>query len=128
MPLPTGLDKVRDQHFDDKWFLVEWTAQLVHEEDVQAVVTPGWAISQWLHRNDDFGGVVFTGEVNIGSVDGGGVILEESGTNLDMNNLPLRECIQSYRQGTWLCMRGRRWYIASCQLNTDRISLVGLHT
>src|SRR5438067_12247411 len=113
MPLASRLDKVRDQHFYDEWFLVERATQLVHEEDVQAVVASGWAIGQWLHRNDYFGGVVFAREMDIGPLHDVGVVLEEGRTNLDMNNLPLRECAQSYRKGPWFCIRGRRWRIAS---------------
>ena len=89
--LAPWLNKMRDQHFYDERFLVEWVAQRIHEENVQALVASGGSIGEWLHRNRYFRSVACSREVDISSLHDVRVSLEEGRTDLDMDNLPCGE-------------------------------------
>jgi hypothetical protein len=86
---------VRDEHLDDERFLVEWTAQLIHEEDVQAVVASGWSMGKWLQRNSHFSSIPLTRKLDIRSLHDVSIVLDEGRANLDMDDFPLDENSES---------------------------------
>src|SRR5689334_20070266 len=126
MPLAARLYQWRDEEFDHKRLLVEWTPQLIHEVDMQALPSPVVAVVDGFNGYCNLGFVAAARELHVGALNHIGVVLEERRTHLDMHNVFISERAQACQRivstGT-----GRRYRcVTTHQAHPQRITLAGM--